>query len=36
MNKLIINQAAARTTTMGAYGNTGIPHTQAYNYKLKK
>jgi hypothetical protein len=32
MNKLIINQVAI---TMGASGNTGIPHTQAYNYKFK-
>jgi hypothetical protein len=29
MNKLIINQAAALTITMGASGNTGLPHTQA-------
>jgi hypothetical protein len=35
MDKLIISQAAARTITMGASGNTGLPHTQSYNYKLK-
>jgi hypothetical protein len=29
MNKLIINQAAARTITTGASGNTGLTHTQA-------
>jgi hypothetical protein len=36
MKKLIINQAAARTITMGASGNTGLPHTWAYNYKFKR
>jgi hypothetical protein len=36
INKLIINQAAARTITMGASGKTGLPHTQAYNYKFKR
>jgi hypothetical protein len=35
MNKLIISQAAARTITMGASGNTGLPHTQTYNYRFK-
>jgi hypothetical protein len=35
MNKLKINQAAARTITMGPSGNTGLPHTQAYNYTFK-
>jgi hypothetical protein len=36
MNKLIINQAAAHTITMGAFVNTGLPHTQANNYKFKR
>jgi hypothetical protein len=37
MNELIIiNQAAALTIPTGASGNTGLPHTQAYNYKVKR
>jgi hypothetical protein len=36
MNKVIINQAAARLITMGATSNTGLPHMQAYNYKFKR
>jgi hypothetical protein len=36
MNKLVINQAAARAITMGASGNTGLTLTQAYNYKFKR
>jgi hypothetical protein len=34
MSKLIINQAAARNITMGASGNTGLPHTQASSLSL--
>jgi hypothetical protein len=34
INKLIINQAAARMITMGASGNTGLPHTQASSLSL--
>jgi hypothetical protein len=36
INKLTINQAAALTITIGASGNTGHPHTQAYNKKFKR
>jgi hypothetical protein len=32
----IIDQAAARTITMGASDNTGLPHMQAYTYKFKR
>jgi hypothetical protein len=33
MNKLIINQAAARTITMGASGNTGL-HTRSIIFHI--
>jgi hypothetical protein len=34
MDELTINQAAARMITMGASGNTGLPHTQALSLSL--
>jgi hypothetical protein len=43
MNKLIINQAAARTITMGAFSVFTVQYVQyyfshyvQYNYKLKR